>query len=206
MSNLPEDLGEPLARSKAPKHRELGTDGEGRWERQVMAHWWQHAGGSSGLVWSFEEAAKVLTGRQLDPSNRHDGSFPPIAFAWRHTIELALKRGVVFLSRQAGGVPLSQEEQKALGSHNLQALWEAWHTRQQAIAPEWDPRAIEKAERVLNRLIALAPDPSTFRYVTNQKGEVFELPERVDVAEFGSAMEHVVGTVMFLEDHLGDAS
>lgn len=190
------------APSRAPKHRELGTDGRGDWWEHLMPHDWLRGAGLGGMVYSFREAARTLTEDALG-QRPHDATFAPIAFMWRHTIELALKHGLGVLSRWPDEPALTGDEQRAIGEHDLRKLWDLWRERQLRVHPEWGPaKDVTKAEKMLRQLAALEVDPSAFRYGQNISGKLFEFPERVNLAEFTKALDLIVSVVIYLEDEL----
>lgn len=196
------ELGRLLPESRAPKHRELGTDGEGNWWEHLMPHQWLLGVELRGMVYSFREAARILTQEALE-GRPNDSTFAPIAFMWRHTIELALKHGLEVLSRWPDEPELADEEKAAFGRHDLRRLWDFWRKRQLRVHPDWGPGAdVRKAEKMLRQLAALEVSADAFRYGQGLGGKLFEFPERVNLREFTSALELIVDVVIFLEDEL----
>jgi hypothetical protein len=151
-------------------------------------------------VRSYWLAARRLS--EVAATERSDALFVPVAFLWRHTIELALKRGTRWLASEVEEDGLSAAEKKLMGRHDLLALWTSWELRQKRVHPDWSPKDVARARPELEWLVQLETDPSGFRYRTGLNGAAVSRPERVDVNKFAAALDVVVGVVMFLEDEL----
>jgi hypothetical protein len=117
----------------ARKHPTLGTDGEGPWHVQLLPSYWDTVAGEAGVVRSYWLAARRLS--EVAATERSDALFVPVAFLWRHTIELALKRGTRWLASEVEEDGLSAAEKKLMGRHDLLALWTSWELRRKRVHP-----------------------------------------------------------------------
>jgi hypothetical protein len=65
----------------------------------------------------------ILNSLRTDVDVFHrDGLFMPVAYLYRHSMELALKRSVI-LGIKLGVINQSKDTDRCLGGHNLDSLW-----------------------------------------------------------------------------------
>ena len=143
----------------------------------------------------YRRAGRILT--EWVAGNRHDVDFLvyPICHAYRHFVELTLKR-LISVGSSLAERALSEKESSLLkGSHNLQELWGAF----KAIAAEVETEAgIESPPReqtagiddYINQLHSVDAGSITFRYPLTKKGDVSvgDL-KRINLAHFSEHME-----------------
>jgi hypothetical protein len=143
----------------------------------------------------YRRAARILV--EWLAANHHDADFLvyPICHAYRHFVELSLKRlisvGIYLAERE-----LSEAESNALnGSHNLQGLWSTFRKvagdveSKTGIGPP-PKEVIDGIEDYINQLHSVDSGSFTFRYSLTKKGDVSvgDLT-RINLARFGEHME-----------------
>lgn len=142
-------------------------------------------------IMGYREAAQVVFEQiQSDRSGRDTLIFP-LAFLWRHAIELQLKWIV------ARGQVVVDEAAEYPKTHNVQKLWAM---AQVVIAElnEPDHGEIENTTRIIDELSALDPEATGFRYHEDKKGQpsLTTTPDSLDV---GQVHEALSGVSQFLD-------
>ena len=114
----------------------------------------------------FQRAADLIVEAARSESGNPDDLFFPVAYLYRHHLELMLKE-LVRLGVQMGSL---DECERILGGHNLQELWK---TVQQLIMEAWPGRPPEDliaAEHSILEFHKLDPSGQAFRYARDKKG------------------------------------
>jgi hypothetical protein len=142
----------------------------------------------------YRRAGRILT-EYVAAHGEVDFLVFPICHAYRHYVELSLKR-LMLLARELAGRALTPAEEKLQnGSHNLQALWNAF-TRINAeaeaatgITPP-PPQHMDGIEAYITQLHAVDAGSFSFRYPLAKDGTVnLEGIERINAGRFSEYME-----------------
>ena len=143
----------------------------------------------------YRRAGRILT--EWVAANRHDVDFLvyPICHAYRHFVELTLKR-LISVGSSLAERELSMKESSLLnGSHNLHELWNAFKTIASEVESETgiDPPPQEHLVGIadyIDQLHSVDAGSFTFRYPLTKKGDVSvgDL-KRINLARFSEHME-----------------
>lgn len=154
---------------------------------------------TSGHSSTFKEAADLILETHLSSKGPHRDSFLyPVAYLYRHGLELALKE-LVILCVVAEHYELEDVED-ILDKHALCPLW----NKAKSLILEWEPddKKAAFAEAVINEFHHLDKDGQTLRY--DRKKGTFKytdytklLPSHVDV-------DNLLSTTQALFDYLGE--
>ena len=145
---------------------------------------------SDGMyVVGFQRAADMIVDAAQSDDLNPDDLFFPVAYLYRHHLELMLK-GLVRLGVRVGALDGCK---KILGKHDLPMLW---NKAKQLIKKMWpdlpddDLRAVE--QRILE-FHKLDPTSQAFRYARDKEGNphLQHGPERVDLLNLKTTVEAV---------------
>jgi hypothetical protein len=145
----------------------------------------------------YRRAGRILT--EWIAANRHEVDFLvyPICHAYRHFVELTLKRLISVGSSLARRELNAKESSLLNGSHNLQELWKAFKTIAGEVETETgiDPppqEHIAGIEDYINQLHYVDAGSFTFRYPLTKKGDISvgDL-KRINLARFSEHMENL---------------
>lgn len=138
----------------------------------------------------YQMAADVLFAHVEETGTWTETLFLPLAFLWRHTIELQLKALISvareFLERDGGGGDLIH--------HKLEELWSEAKPFICEIRPEGHVGTeIEDVERLIGQLLSFDPNAQGFRYHkdTKNKPTLTAVPRYIDLRNFQEAMAAV---------------
>ena len=158
----------------------------------------------------YRRAGRILT--EWIAANRHDVDFLvyPICHAYRHFVELTLKR-LISVGSSLAERELSEKESSLLnGSHNLQELWGAFKTIAAEVESETgiDPppqEDIAGIEDYINQLHSVDAGSFTFRYPLTKKGDVSvgDL-KRINLAHFSEHMESLCNYLEGYDSYYGE--
>lgn len=132
---------------------------------------------------SYEEAVEVLF-KHVIRAEHPEKVVLPLAFMWRHLIEIALK-DVVRCSRELFFEELSDSEQKVLRSHDLLALWQTCKVHLGLLGSMDDPTLLH-VEGIIRELHEVDPTADGFRYPFKRDGQTKNLtnaPDQVDIVQ-----------------------
>lgn len=143
---------------------------------------------------SFKEAAnKIVDDLATGKISEHaDIFFFPVAYLYRHSIELSLKE-LIWQGMQLG--ILEYEKVKdLLGSHNLHNLWNKVNDILKTVCRDGnkdDLAALAAVERTILQLHKIDESGQGFRYLKDKKGKSLfqKLPQRVDLENLKKVME-----------------
>jgi hypothetical protein len=142
----------------------------------------------------YRRAGRVLT-EYVASYGEVDFLVFPICHAYRHHVELSLKRLIVLAGNLADRVLTRSEEKLQNGSHNLVELWETFkvvHAEAEAktgIAPP-PPEDMDGIEAYIHQLHAVDAGSFSFRYPLAKDGKVnLDGIERINVGRFSECME-----------------
>lgn len=116
----------------------------------------------------------------------HERVFLPIAYAYRHSIELALKS----LLRRAEQLELADDVAAVLGGHDLGTLWARVRQALEKFFAGDDPAPLLAAERIVLEFTRLDPSGQSFRYARDKKNrsQLESAPSHVDLIELKRVM------------------
>lgn len=143
----------------------------------------------------YRRAGRILTEYIAEGRGEVDFLVFPICHAYRHFVELSLKRLMLLAAQLAGRELTSAEVKLQGGSHNLQQLWDAFKLVNQeaevatGIAPP-PPEHLEGIEAYIAQLHQADANSMSFRYPLAKDGSVHldGLP-RINLGQFSDCME-----------------
>lgn len=141
----------------------------------------------------FKSAAdKIIEG--IDMDRNPDVYFFPVAYLYRHYLELTLKN-IVDIGRKAGAITVPQEQ---LRTHNLHELWNLARKLIGGVSSEEDMMAIDAIQSVILEFHQLDERGDAFRYSTDNRGNrhLINAPEWISLATLKNTMDAVAN---FLE-------
>jgi hypothetical protein len=139
-----------------------------------------------GYLEGYRRAAEAVY-ESIEVSGRLDTMFLPLAFLWRHHMELALK-DIIALGRS-----LRDEPWAFPGHHRLNDLWREARTYIAEHGSE-DMLELPNVESILAEISRIDPSAAWFRYPLNVQQTDQSLnapPTHVDIVQFREAMEAV---------------
>lgn len=140
------------------------------------------------VAFGFQEAAEAVfesvTARSPDPL------FLPLAFLWRHHLELALKANIAIWCRVTD-TPVPPFGGKGGLGHDLRALFKKFEALTSGQVSDQDQEDIAAARAVLDTFLVLEPHHDASRYPMGTDGKPFKRRERVDLTEMHLAAQAV---------------
>ncbi len=149
--------------------------------RGDLPDWWcnaclnvMHGGDDLGYTEGYRRGAQHLVQYVIDNQTDQDFLVYPILFLYRHHIELALKR----ILRRAPYLidrNLTAAEEKHLGQHRLDRLWQDFKPMFISICEKAGWRSaetksnLEGVEDYIRQLVELDPDSMSFRYALSKR-------------------------------------
>ncbi len=167
----------------------FSNDGEGEFFHLGSIMW--H---NPGYSRAFKEAADTLIESYQASLNRfhNDELFFPVAYLYRHSLELKLKEIVQI------GVALRvltrKEVEKAMEKHNLAKLWTRARKPIEDCWPDGDKTPLKAVEAVINELHQADRSGQAFRYESDKGGMLHrhpDLPEHIKITSLKQTMDAV---------------
>ena len=150
----------------------------------VVADPWAYACG-------FKFAADKLVDAASADSDNPDLLFFPIAYLYRHYLELELKNFLV----RARGLDLVSVKDKTLIKHNLHKLW---NKARKAITARWpnDPCNLDTVEKIILEFHRVDPTGQGLRFAKDTKGKPhrLKLPECISLSNLKRVMMEDIET------------
>ena len=148
-------------------------------------------------VVGFQEAANMVVDAAQNDPRSPDNLFFPVAYLYRHHLELMLK-GLVRLGIRVGVFREDDSILKILGRHDLCALWEKAKQLISEACPDSQSEDIKTVRHVILEFHKLDQTGQAFRYDRDKKGapHLVGVPSRVDLENM---MNVVAGTSAFLD-------
>ena len=175
---------------------------------QVCLDWFQHCDIDWAIAEGFKEAAdKVVDDLASGKNLEHpDKFFFPVAYLYRHSLELYLK-GLVWDGMELGILEKDDKIRDLLGSHNLNTLWHRGRFVLEEVWPDGDPADLAAVERIILQFHRLDKSGSTFRYSKDKKGESYSerFPQRVDLERLRKVAEGLFSFLNGCRHGLGEA-
>lgn len=139
---------------------------------------------ASNLSDAFKTVAdKAIDEIRLGNDIRHpDDLFMPIAYLYRHSIELKLK-GLIMMGLKLELEEMTKKTEKYLEGHNLDALWNIVRRLLKAYWPDGSVKDLNAAEGILVAFDKIDRSGQNLRYTSNTKGEgtLKSLPKSADL-------------------------
>lgn len=148
---------------------------------------------SGGYAVGFKEAAdKIIEAAEHDDKHP-DLLFFPVAYLYRHSLELSLKE-IVEMSVKSGAIAVPDDVlAELLGGHNLYCLWNRTREAIQAVWPEGDHVDTKAVEKVILEFHRLDKSGQAFRYPTDKSGKphLATAPQCVSLQNLKKVMDAV---------------
>jgi hypothetical protein len=184
----------------------FGSD-HARWPMDAMLDY--RPGNDYTYREGYRRAGRLLTEWVADHGEADFLVFP-ICHAYRHFVELTLKRLIREGCRVVPREMTPAEAKLQGGSHNLQALWETFKAIEQADvaaigdAPPIPPEDLAGIEAYIKQLHAVDSGSFTFRYPLTKDGAVSVGDiERINLARFTEYMERLCNYLEGIEAYYG---
>jgi hypothetical protein len=123
-----------------------------------------------------------------------DQFFFPAAYLYRHAMELQLKA----LLRAGLPTPYSASEERALGGHNLNDLWQLVKPLILTRWPEGEPDTVSAVEAVLEQFHQIDSSGQEFRYTHDKRSGARYLQHAPRVIDMQNLKAVAAGTFTFL--------
>ena len=153
--------------------------------------WQREHGGMYGYVEGYVWAARTLYEQATGGGKAPESLIFPLAFLWRHHLELSLK-WVIALGRRSDGGEFAYP-----AGHKLVSLWKQARPIIEPMGPPDSPE-LQNVAATLSELEKIDPYASGWRYPIDLQGvsSMKKVPDSVSLARFQEAMEAVS---LFLE-------
>jgi hypothetical protein len=140
----------------------------------VNLDWFTHFLDDAVIAEAFKEAAdKVVENLELDKSYGHPDRFLfPVAYLYRHSIELNLKS--ILKYRVGVGIVVEDDNQeiyRGREAHNLHKLWNKARKVLEEAWPDGDKDTLINAERIILKFHEIDNSGQTFRYTKDVEGK-----------------------------------
>ena len=142
----------------------------------------------AGVAYGFKEAAEAVF--EAVPARSPDPLFLPLAFLWRHHLELMLKANITIWCRVTQ-TPLPRFSGRGGLGHDLRLLFETFEELTSNEVGAKDRTDTAAARAALETFLALEPHHDASRYPVGTDGKRYERPERVDLTEMHRAAKAV---------------
>jgi hypothetical protein len=147
----------------------------------------------------YKEAADALVKTVLERKGWADLKVYPIAFLYRHYLELRLKELLV------SGGRVVYDESKLKHIHDLKQLWSPVKTILESVWPDSNEDEMNVLGECIDEFCSVDASSTSFRYPVTKNGDP-TLPtlERVDLANLRDVMEGIASFLDASSDALGD--
>jgi len=127
----------------------------------------------------FQRAADMIVDAASHEDLNSDDLFFPVAYMYRHHLELMLKE----LVRLGVRIGILHDCEEILGKHNLHALWHKAKDMIDSVWPDSPADDVQAAEKVILEIHKLDPRSQNFRYARDTSGNpvLRDGPKRIDL-------------------------
>lgn len=115
----------------------------------------------------FKEAADAVVAHALEQPSHPDRFLFPIAFMYRHSLEVELK----ILHRKASHLTTTPLPNKGLNTHDLVRIWQLVRRMIEQVWPQGNRQELDRVEQVIRDFQDADPRAQAFRYEVDTKGE-----------------------------------
>ena len=151
----------------------------------------------------FQRAADMLVDAAKTDDRNPDDLFFPVAYLYRHHLELMLKELVRL------GVRLSSLDgcEDMLGKHNLHKLWNKSKQLIKEVWPDSPDDDLKAVEQMILEFHKLDPTGQAFRYARDKKGnpQLQDMPQRIDLENLKLTVDAVSGFLEAAEAGINDS-
>jgi hypothetical protein len=154
--------------------------------RNVHLDWWDHLTPMI-MARGFREVADMAVEASRDRSGHPDRFFYPVAFLYRHYLELQLKYIISLGGR------LFQREVKGLAIHDLDKLWKEARAIILEVWPTTKPRVLKPIDQAMKEFHQVDPSGQEFRYDKKVSGDrsLLRAPRIIDLDNIAEQMAAV---------------
>lgn len=181
---------DPEGRWGVPENWPDGTQDATRlgnnWRAHALPHWATRD--YVGVAYGFQQAAEAVL--ESVPERSPDPLFLPLAFLWRHHLELMLKANIAIWSRVTE-TPIPRFGGRGGLGHDLRLLFEKFEELTSNEVDAQDRTDTAAARAALETFLALEPHHDASRYPVGTDGKRYQRPERVDMTELHRAAKAV---------------
>lgn len=137
----------------------------------------------------FQRAADMVVASSQSSDLNPDDLVFPVAYLYRHHLELMLKE-LVRLGIRLGALDRCEE---ALDGHNLHKLWNKAKQLILQVWPDSPDTDVQAVEQVILEFHKLDPSGQAFRYARDKDGgqHLANVPERIGLANLKSVVDAV---------------
>jgi len=137
----------------------------------------------------FQRAADMIVAAAQANDQHPDDLFFPIAYLYRHHLELMLKE-LVRLGVRWGTIDGCED---SLGEHNLHKLWNKAKQLIRAVWPDSPDDDLNAVEKMIGQFHKLDPNGQAFRYARDRHGapHLQGAPQRIDLNNLKAAVDSV---------------
>jgi hypothetical protein len=162
----------------------------------------------SFLARAFKEAGDKIIKDLARSNTREHGEkfFHPIAFLYRHSLELKMKE-VVRLGIELELIPCDEKASAILKDHNLHQLWNLAKKAIKAFWPKGPEDEINNAEKIILAFHEIDSAGQALRYTKDNSGKSYldNLPESVHLTHVRDVFEAIFNFLNGCELGLSDA-
>jgi hypothetical protein len=153
---------------------------------------------------AFKTAADmVIDAYEAAPrAPHHDEIIFPVAYLYRHSLELKLKNILEFALKL--GMVERAEADRVVNEHDLAKLWT---NVKRVITKRWkdaDPTPVSAVEAIINEIHQLDPNSQVFRYASDRSGRLNRYKRLPDLISVGNLRQTMDGVYTFLDCVLTD--
>lgn len=173
----------------------LGVD----WRLHALPKW--AARDLHGVAYCFRDAAEAV----FEAAGRRpvDILFLPLAYLWRHHLELILKANLQIWCRLTETELPTLVGRGGIG-HDLRRLWVEFVAVSSPEISDGDRQDAEAAGKALDTFLMLEPHHDSSRYPVDARGKAYERPERVDLNELHRTAKAVSSLLTAAYDQADD--
>lgn len=158
------------------------VSGEGHWSQIARVGWLKHDW--YGHARAFRRSAEVLYQRASQETCELDTAFFPMAFLWRHYVELTLKRLIMDTQTLLDELP-----QRVMRTHKIDELWRVFRPLAERAHPNEPYGDLDNVGAMLLQLHKMDPLSQAFRYPVHPDGSpTLEGLDRIHLGTFHDAM------------------
>lgn len=126
---------------------------------------------SGGYAVGFKDAADMVVEAAARDDRNPDVLFFPVAYLYRHCLELTLK-DILRISAETGAIVVPELSLKRmLGRHDLRCLWERVREAIEAVWPEGERADVDSVESIILEYDNLDKSGQALRYPADKDGK-----------------------------------
>lgn len=177
-----------------PEGGENAFEPRRQWRAQVDLGWLRFFGDDHFLAIGFKEAGdRLVQAVATDAADAQpDKSFFPVAYLYRHYLELQLKV-LVRDGLECGAIPSEASLEKMLCGHNLHKLWNQARRLIEHLWPSADKTPLLAVEQVVLQFHDIDESGQEFRYARAKDGRphLSNAPRHIHLVNMKDVMDEV---------------